>query len=88
MYYFIGTPIGLFLLKEGDEKYGYEGGHLVIDSIGGSSIVNFGGSLVVSPKNVSKSVYGAGSGTTAVFSFTFTKASSTNTDDPPAGDNA
>lgn len=49
-------------------------GHIFIDKIEGSPIVNFGGSLVVSPKTIRKTAYGAGSGNTANFNF-----SSTNT---------
>lgn len=57
---------------------GYDRGNIDIDEISGSSIVNFGGALVISPKLVSKSAYGAGSNNTAVFAFTLTDTSSTN----------
>jgi spore germination protein PF len=59
---------------------GCDRGRIVIDKIEGSSVVNFGGALVVSPKTASKAAYGAGAGNTAVFSFTDIDASSTNTD--------
>ncbi|MGG3467826.1 spore germination protein [Neobacillus pocheonensis] len=44
-------------------------------------VVNFNGALVISPKSASKSALGAGAGNTAVFSFTSTAASATNTID-------
>lgn len=59
---------------------GCDRGHIVIDNIGGG-IVNFGGSLVVSPKTAGKSVLGAGSDNTGVFNFSITTASATNTID-------
>lgn len=58
---------------------GYIGGPLVIDTIGGGAVVNFGGSLFVSPKNVSKTANGAGAGNTAALAFSFTGPSATNT---------
>jgi len=59
---------------------GFDRGHIVIDNIEGG-IVNFGGSLVVSPKTAGKSVLGAGSSNTAIFNFSGTAASATNTID-------
>lgn len=55
-------------------------GHIVIDNIAGG-IVNFEGSLVISPKAAAKFALGAGSDNTAVFSFTNTAASATNSID-------
>ncbi len=60
---------------------GHDRGNIDIDEISGSSIVNFGGALVISPKLASKAVYGAGSNNTAVFTFTLTDINSTNTCD-------
>lgn len=58
---------------------GFLGGPLVINTIGGSAVVNFGGALFVSPKNVAKNANGAGGGHTAAISFSFTGPSFTNT---------
>lgn len=72
---------------------GYVGGPLIIDTIGGSSSVNFGGAVVVSPKTVTKAAYGAAYGNTAAFNISITGPSSTNTssvdlsDQPVVGNN-
>lgn len=57
------------------------GGPLIIDTIGGQANVNFGGTLYLSPKNVSKTAAGAGGGHTHVIGFSVSAASSTNTID-------
>ncbi|MDR7001344.1 spore germination protein [Neobacillus niacini] len=59
---------------------GCDRGPIIINEIRGGN-VNFGGSLVVSPKTAGKSVLGTGSGNTAVFNFSITGADSTNTID-------
>jgi len=58
---------------------GFIGGPLQIDNIGGQSIVNFGGSFVVSPKHISKTFSGSGGGHNAAINISFTAPSSTNT---------
>lgn len=69
------------------------GGPLLINTIGGTAIVNFGGALFVSPKNVAKTANGSGGGNTAVLNFSITGPTSTNTiltdfiDQPVAFDN-
>lgn len=57
------------------------GGPLSINTIGGQAIVNFGGTLFISPKNASKSFNGSGGGHTSAISFGFYGPSATNTVD-------
>jgi spore germination protein PF len=57
---------------------GFDRGSIEIDEIAGG-VVNFDGSLVISPKTASKAAYGAGSNNTAVFNFTLTGTNLTNT---------
>lgn len=54
------------------------GGPLTINTIAGSAIVNFGGALFVTPKNVSKNAVGSGGGHTSVISISTTGPSTTN----------
>jgi spore germination protein PF len=58
-------------------KMGFDRGKVEIEEITGG-IVNFDGALVISPKGSSKTVLGAGSENTALFTFTFTGTSFTN----------
>jgi spore germination protein PF len=60
---------------------GFIGGPLIIDTIGGEANVNFGGTLYLSPKNISKTAAGAGGGHTHVIGFSISAPSSTNTID-------
>lgn len=57
---------------------GYDRGNIDIEEITGG-VVNFDGALVISPKATSKTAYGAGSGNTALFTFTLTGTNLTNT---------
>jgi spore germination protein PF len=54
-------------------------GPIVIENIGGSSVVQFGSSVFLSPKHISKTFSGAGGGHTAAVNISFTGPSSTNT---------
>lgn len=58
---------------------GFLGGPLIIDNIGGASVVNFGGAVFVSPKHISKTFSGSGGGNTAAINISFIGPSSTNT---------
>ena len=66
---------------------------VVINNVGGNAVVNFGGSINISPKNISKTFSGSGAGHTGVLNLTYTAPSSTNTsivdfvDQPVAFDN-
>ncbi|WML51152.1 spore germination protein [Neobacillus sp. PS3-12] len=60
---------------------GFIGGPLIIDTVGGQANVNFGGTLYLSPKNISKTAAGAGGGHTNVIGFGISAPSSTNTID-------
>ncbi|WHY75156.1 spore germination protein [Neobacillus sp. WH10] len=57
---------------------GYDRDNIDIDEISGG-VVNFDGSLVISPKTASKSAFGAGSNNTAVFNIAITGTNLTNT---------
>lgn len=57
---------------------GFDRENIDIDQISGG-VVNFDGSLVISPKLASKAAYGAGSNNTAVFNFALTGTNLTNT---------
>lgn len=61
-------------------------GPVNINSVGGSSIVNFGDSFYLSPKSTSKSFSGSGSFNTGNVVGTSNGLSSTNTNDPDAID--
>jgi spore germination protein PF len=61
------------------EMTGFLGGPLVIQNIGGSATVNFGGALFISPKFATKSFNGAGSGHTGAINISYAGLSSTNT---------
>lgn len=71
----------------------FVGGPLILRTVAGNANVNFGGSLFITPKNVSKNFLGSGAGHTSVVSFNLTGASATNTldtdvlDQPMALDN-
>jgi spore germination protein PF len=60
---------------------GFIGGPLIIDTVGGQANVNFGGTLYLSPKNISKTAAGAGGGHTHVIGFSISAPSTTNTID-------
>lgn len=60
---------------------GFIGGPLIIDTVGGQANVNFGGTLYLSPKNISKTAAGAGGGHTHVIGFSVSAPSATNTID-------
>lgn len=53
------------------------GGGIVIVQVAGSAIVEFGDTLFISPKNVSKTFNGGGSFNTGIFITTFSPVSST-----------
>ena len=59
---------------------GFERGKIDIGEITGG-VVNFDGAGVISPKSASKSALGAGAANTAIFNFSPTAASATNTID-------
>jgi spore germination protein PA len=56
-------------------------GHVKILSVGPSSIVHFGDSLILSPSSSTKTFAGAGSFNTGDFPRLFNAASATNTND-------
>jgi spore germination protein PA len=56
-------------------------GHVKILSVGPSSIVHFGDSLILSPSSSTKTFAGAGSFNTGDFPQLFNAASATNTND-------
>jgi spore germination protein PF len=56
-------------------------GPLTINTISGNAVVNFGGTLFVTPKNVSKNSLGSGGGHTSVITISFVGPSVTNTFD-------
>ncbi|WP_066368483.1 spore germination protein [Neobacillus fumarioli] len=60
---------------------GFVGGPIIIETIGADANVNFGGTLYLSPKNISKTAAGAGGGHTHVIGFSITGPSTTNTID-------
>ncbi|MGG5254642.1 spore germination protein [Neobacillus sp. SM06] len=60
---------------------GFIGGPLIIDTVGGNANINFGGTVYLSPKNISKTAAGAGGGHTHVVGFSISGPSVTNTVD-------
>lgn len=60
---------------------GFIGGPIIIETVGGEANINFGGTLYLSPKNVSKTAAGAGGGHTHVIGFSASGPSTTNTID-------
>jgi spore germination protein PF len=65
---------------------GFIGGPIVIDTVGGQANINFGGTLYLSPKNISKTAAGSGGGHTHVLGISVTGPSSTNTIDSDFAD--
>jgi spore germination protein PF len=61
---------------------GFIGGPLTINTVGADAVVNFGGALYLSPKNVSSTAAGAGGGHTHVIGITISAPSVTNTFNP------
>lgn len=67
---------------------GFIGGPITINSIGADAIVNFGGSLYLSPKNISKTSAGSGAAHTYVIGINRTGPSVTNSVDVDVIDQA
>lgn len=57
---------------------GIFGGPIIIENVGGSAVVQFGGSIFLSPKHLSKTYTGAGGGHNAAFNISYSGPSATN----------
>ena len=58
---------------------GQFGSPVVINNVGGNAVVNFEGSINISPKYISKTFSGSGAGHNGVLNLTIAAPSSTNT---------